>query len=178
MIHDLKDNHVVGELKVCSEMVDLDILQSVLLIAIEIGTYGREGRSVGTAFIIGDTKEVMKRSHQLVLNPFSGHPENERNIRDIIRWETVKEFSQLDGVFILDSEGLLIAAGRYLDVDARDVETVKGLGGRHASAAAITRETETVAVTVSESDGAIRVYRDGIQVLEINPRSFEVSLLT
>jgi DNA integrity scanning protein DisA with diadenylate cyclase activity len=178
VIHDLKDNHIVEELKVCSEMIDLDILQSVLLIAIELGTYGREGRSIGTAFIIGDTKEVMKRSHQLVLNPFSGHPEKERNIRDTIRWETVKEFSQLDGVFILDSEGFLIAAGRYLDVDARDVETVKGLGGRHASAAAITRETETVAVTVSESDGAIRIYRDGIQILEINPRSFEVSLLT
>ena len=78
----------------------------------------------------------------------------------------------------MDSEGFLVAAGRYLDVDARDVETVKGLGGRHASAAAITRETETVAVTVSESDGAIRIYRDGIQILEINPRSFEVSLLT
>ena len=178
VIHDLKDNHIVEELKVCSEMIDLDILQSVLLIAIELGTYGREGRSIGTAFIIGDTKEVMKRSHQLVLNPFSGHPEKERNIRDTIRWETVKEFSQLDGVFILDSEGFLVAAGRYLDVDARDVETVKGLGGRHASAAAITRETETVAITVSESDGAIRIYRDGIQVLEIKPRSFEVYLLT
>jgi DNA integrity scanning protein DisA with diadenylate cyclase activity len=177
VIHDLKDNHIVKELKVCSERVDLEILKSVLLIAIELGIYGREGKSIGTAFIIGDAKEVMKRSHQLVLNPFLGHPEKDRNIRDTMRWETVKEFSQLDGVFILECEGYLIAAGRYLDVDAKDVETVKGLGGRHASAAAITRDTEAVAVTVSESDGEIRIYRDGIQVLEINPRSLKVSLL-
>jgi diadenylate cyclase len=176
VVHDLKDNNMIKELKSCSERVNIDILQSVLIIGMDIGLYGREGKSVGTAFIIGDTEEVMQRSHQLVLNPYFGHPEEERNICEPKKWETVKEFAQLDGMFILDSEGLIHAAGRYLDVDAREVETMKGLGGRHTSAAAITRDTEAVAVTVSESDGAIRVYRDGIQIIEINPRTSKVFL--
>lgn len=175
IVHDLKDNPVTRELRACAERVNMNILRSVLLIAMDIGAYGREGKSVGTAFIIGDTEEVMKRSHQLVLNPYLGHPDEERYIRDPDVWETVKEFAQLDGMFILDSEGYIQSSGRYLDVDAREVEMVMGLGGRHASSATITRDTEAVAVTVSESDGTVRVYRDGIQVIELNPRASKVS---
>ncbi len=175
VVHDLKANPVVKELRACSERVNLNILKSVLMIAMDLGAYGREGKPVGTAFIIGDMEEVMKRSHQLVLNPFFGHPKEELNIRDPAKWETVKEFAQLDGIFVMDSHGYIHAAGRYLDVDAREVEMVKGLGGRHASAAAITRDTEAIAVTTSESDGMVRVYRDGIQIIEINPRASKVS---
>ena len=96
-------------------------------------------------------------------------------ICDINTWETVKEFAQLDGVFILDGDGYIQSGGRYLDVNAREVLTMKGLGGRHASAAAITRDTEAVAITVSESDGVVRVYRDGIQILELDPRVSKLS---
>ncbi len=145
------------------------------MIAMDLGAYGREGKPVGTAFIIGDMEEVMKRSHQLVLNPFFGHPKEELNIRDSAKWETVKEFAQLDGIFVTDSHGYIHAAGRYLDVNAKEVEMINGLGGRHASAAAITRDTEAIAVTTSESDGVVRVYKDGIQIIEIDPRASKVS---
>lgn len=175
VVHDLKDNHIVKELKACAERISLDILQAVLIIALDLGAHGREGKPIGTAFILGDSDEVMKRSHQLVLNPFFGHPKEECNIREPSKWETVKEFSQLDGIFLLDNDGYFRAAGRYLDVDARDVATMKGLGGRHASSAAITRDTESIAVTVSQSNGMVRVYRDGIQIMEIDPRISKVS---
>ncbi|KAF5412684.1 MAG: hypothetical protein C5S43_01445 [Candidatus Methanocomedens sp.] len=176
LIHDLKENNMVKELKSCTERVKLDALRSVLSIAMGLGAYGREGKPVATAFIIGDSEEVMKRSHQLVLNPYLGHSPEVSYICDTNTWETVKEFSQLDGVFILDGDGYVQAGGRYLDVNAREVLTMKGLGGRHASAAAITRDTEAVAVTVSESDGVVRVYRDGIQILELDPRVSKLSL--
>ncbi|MDF1557987.1 MAG: diadenylate cyclase [ANME-2 cluster archaeon] len=175
LIHDLKENNLVKELKACTERVKLDALRAVLSIAMGLGAYGREGKPVGTAFIIGDSKEVMKRSHQLVLNPYLGHSPEASYICDINTWETVKEFAQLDGVFILDGDGNIQASGRYLDVNAREVLTLNGLGGRHASAAAITRDTEAVAVTVSESDGVVRVYRDGIQILELDPRVSKLS---
>ena len=176
LVHDLKENNMVKELKLCTDRVKLDALRSVLSIAMSLGANGREGKPVATAFIIGDSEEVMKRSHQLVLNPYLGHSPEVSYICDLNTWETVKEFSQLDGVFILDGDGYIQAGGRYLDVNAREVLTLKGLGGRHASAAAITRDTEAVAVTVSESDGVVRVYRDGIQILELDPRGSKLSL--
>ncbi|MCG7847892.1 MAG: diadenylate cyclase [ANME-2 cluster archaeon] len=175
LIHDLKENNMVKEIKSCTERAKLDALRAVLSIAMGLGAYGREGKPVGTAFIIGDSEEVMKRSHQLVLNPYLGHSPEASYICDINTWETVKEFAQLDGVFILDGDGYVQASGRYLDVNAREVLTLNGLGGRHASAAAITRDTEAVAVTVSESDGVVRVYRDGIQILELDPRVSKLS---
>jgi diadenylate cyclase len=175
IVHDLKSNPTVKELRACSGRVNLNILKSVLMIAMDLGAYGREGKPVGTAFIIGDMEEVMKRSHQLVLNPFFGHPKEELNIRDSAKWETVKEFAQLDGIFVMDSYGYIHAAGRYLDVNAKEVEMINGLGGRHASAAAITRDTEAIAITTSESDGVVRVYKDGIQIIEIDPRASKVS---
>ncbi|MBE0524181.1 MAG: DNA integrity scanning protein DisA nucleotide-binding domain protein [Methanosarcinales archaeon] len=174
VIHDLNDNSVIQELKACSERINLNVLKSVLNIALDIGSLGREGKSVGTAFIISDTEEVMRRSHQLVLNPFFGHAKEECSILEPLNWETVKEFAQLDGMFVIDSDGYIQASGRYLDVDAREVDIIKGLGGRHASAAAITRDTEAVAITVSESGGMIRIYKDGLQIIELDPRTSKV----
>jgi len=174
IIHDLNDNSVIQELKACSERVNLNVLKSVLNIALDIGSLGREGKSVGTAFIISDTEEVMRRSHQLVLNPFMGQKKEECSILEPLNWETVKEFAQLDGMFVIDSNGFIQASGRYLDVDAREVDIIKGLGGRHASAAAITRDTEAVAITVSESGGMIRIYKDGLQIIELDPRTSKV----
>ena len=37
-----------------------EVFEAVLNIALEIGKEGREGRMIGTAFIIGDSKEVLK----------------------------------------------------------------------------------------------------------------------
>jgi diadenylate cyclase len=98
----------------------------------------------------------------------------ECSILEPLNWETVKEFAQMDGMFVIDSNGYIRASGRYLDVDAREVDIIKGLGGRHASAAAITRDTEAVAITVSESEGMIRIYKDGLQIIELDPRTSKV----
>jgi len=77
------------------------------------------------------------------------------------------EFAQLDGVFVIGEDGIIEAAGRYLEVSGRDLKIKKGLGGRHLACASITRETEAIAVVVSES-GDIKIYKDGEEILEIN----------
>ncbi|AEC52454.1 hypothetical protein PNA2_1540 [Pyrococcus sp. NA2] len=145
-----------------------EVINRVLEIAIELSIEGREGVPVGTIFVIGDTKEVMKHSHQLVPNPFKGHHLNifEPKVKNII-----KEFSFLDGAFIISSRGRVVAAGRYLDVDPKrlDVTLPQGLGSRHLASAAITKVTKAIAVTLSES-GTIRIFKNGQMVFEYNPR--------
>jgi DNA integrity scanning protein DisA with diadenylate cyclase activity len=84
-------------------------------------------------------------------------------------WESIKELAQLDGVFMVNTEGFILASGRYLDASARDVVLPGGLGGRHRATAAITREHPVVGVTISESGGTIRVFREGQIRISLRP---------
>lgn len=144
-----------------AEIADPDAIHALLSIALEIAHDGREGRSVGTAFIIGDIDDLKRWSHQGVLNPYEGHPESVRDVKIKENWESVKEFSQLDGVFIIDKNGIIGASGRYLDADGRDVRLQSGLGGRHLAAAAITKVTRSIGIVISESGGVIRIFVNG-----------------
>jgi len=167
IVHDLAENQMIRTLRECEERINVELLKAVMKIAFDISSKGREGKKIGTAFIVGDVEEVMMRSHQMILNPYTGQNDVDRNILDRKNWESVKEFAQLDGVFVISENGLVEAAGRYLDVDARDIEVEKGLGGRHVSAAAITRDTVSIAITISESGGVIHIYMDGKELLHI-----------
>jgi diadenylate cyclase len=162
VVCDVKQLATVKTIDKTGERVDPTALKAVLRLALELGREGREGKKVGTAFIIGDTNEVLKRSHQLILNPYKGHNEDTRDIKNRSHWETIKEFAQIDGVFIVDDNGVIISAGRYLDVNTKSIE-LEGFGGRHMSALAVTRETQAIAVTVSESGGIVRLFKDGIE---------------
>jgi DNA integrity scanning protein DisA with diadenylate cyclase activity len=46
-------------------------------------------------------------------------------------------------------------------------ELPQGLGARHAAAAAITAATKSIAVTVSESTGSVRIWRRGKMITEL-----------
>ena len=169
VLYNVKESTLLRMFEECYERVNVEVLRSVINLAISMGCEGREGKRLGTMFVIGDTEEVMKRSHQLVLNPFKGHPKKHRLITDQQNWETFKGLAQLDGAFVVDEEGVVMAAGRYLDVDVKNVKLPKGFGGRHVSAAAITRETKAIVVTLSESGGEVRVFKDGAIIYETSP---------
>ncbi|NJE07400.1 diadenylate cyclase [Thermococcus sp. M39] len=144
------------------------VLQRLLEIAVELSLEGKEGYPVGTIFVVGDTKNVLKHSHQIIPNPFKEHRLNvlDKNVKGII-----KEFAMLDGAFIISSTGRILAAGRYLDVNPKklDVHLPPGLGSRHLAAASISKKTKATAITLSES-GVIRVFKNGEIILEYNPR--------
>lgn len=165
--YDLREEPVILSLNKSADRIAPKVTQAILDIALELGYEGREGKSVGTAFTIGDTDEVLKRSHQLILNPYEGHSAEDRDVTNQDNWETIKDFAQLDGMFIVDENGKILAAGRYLDVNANGIKIQKGLGGRHIAAAAITRDTNAIAITVSQSGGTVRTYKDGLQIAEI-----------
>jgi hypothetical protein len=44
-----------------------------------------------------------------------------------------------------------------------------GLGTRHAAAAAVSKSTKAIAVTVSQSSGTVRLFQNGEVVLHIEP---------
>ena len=165
IVHNLDENPIIKAMKECQERIKPDVMSAIMKISFDIALAGREGKKIGTAFIVGDSEEVLKRSHQIILNPYAGHEEIYRNVLDKRNWESIKEFSQLDGVFVVDETGIIHAAGRYLDVDAKNIDIEKGLGGRHVSAAAISRDTVAIAVTISESGGVLRIYKDAKETI-------------
>ncbi len=145
------------------------VFEAVIKIAIEISTEGREGRSIGTAFVVGDSENVMAKSRQLILNPFQGYRREEKLITDPDIRDNIKEFAQLDGVFVITGEGVVEAAGRYITLDTGMVKIQKGLGTRHSSVAAITQRTDSIGVVVSQSGGVIRIFRQGGIAAMIRP---------
>ena len=144
------------------------VLASAIEVAIELGHWGPKGRPIGSAFVIGDTKEVMGRSHQLMFNPFKGHS---LMITNRGNWQTIKKYAMfLDGAFIVEDNGRILASARYLDADAK-VGIPRGLGTRHIAVASITAVTRATGVTVSGEDGIVRVFKRGKIEAKINPVS-------
>ncbi len=148
-----------------SDRVDMAVVERVLRLSGELAREGREGKPVGALFVVGDEANVLRHSRQVVLNPFAGHPESARDFRQDVLWETMKEFAQVDGAFVLRADGVVVAAGRYVETD-RTVDLELGLGGRHLAAASVTRITKAIAIAVSAS-GAIRVFKDGRVVMMV-----------
>ncbi len=155
---------------VCSRKrgINSETLEQVVILAIEIAREGREGRKIGTMFIVSDSDEVLRRSKCMILDPLLGHPASKKNVRDHNMRETVKELAQLDGAFIVSDDGIVISACRYINSSSEGIDLPLGLGSRHMAAASITRETNAVAVVVSESS-MVRVFDNGEIIGEIIP---------
>src|SRR4051794_35011106 len=141
--------------------VPLETLRAVVHLATEIGREGREGKPVGTMFVVGDTKKVLGMSRPLNFNPFRGYAPHERDIRDRKVREQIKDIAQLEGAIVVRRDGVAEAACMFLDVSAEGITLSKGLGSRHWTAAAISRKTCAVAIAVSQSSGTVRIFQDG-----------------
>lgn len=161
---------------VCREVDELprEVLEQVLTLAVELAREGREGRKVGTIFVVGDSVAVLERSRCLILDPLEGHPPEDRLLHDSETRETLKELAQLDGAFVVSAEGVALSAARYLDTSSKEVELPTGLGSRHMAAASMTRHTASVAVVVSESS-VVRVFHEGRLVSEVIPEIWMLS---
>jgi len=149
------------------EGVRPEVFETVLNIALELAAQGREGRQVGTIFILGDHERVLQLSRQMIINPFMGYKEEERNILDRNLRETIKEFSALDGAFLVKEDGVLITAGRHLNAALESKDFPQGLGSRHIAAAGITSVTDAIAVVISESTGTVRLFKKGKLFVDI-----------
>ena len=118
--------------------VNQAVLERVLTLAVELAREGREGRKVGTMFVLADAENVLRESQPLILDPLQGHPPENKQLDDPDVWETVKELSQLDGAFVISDSGEVRSAARYIHASSAGIELPMGLGSRHMAAASIT----------------------------------------
>ncbi|MEA2697651.1 MAG: diadenylate cyclase [Myxococcales bacterium] len=154
-----------------AEGVSAGVMDALLDLAVSIGVEGWEGRPVGALFVVGDSNTVMEKSRQLTLNPFQGYSEDEKNIMNPDVRHSLHAFAVLDGAFVVREDGVVVAAGRYLNFDEdKDVDVPLGLGARHMAAAGISRDSEAIAIVVSQTSGSVRVFRHGRAALELAPR--------
>jgi diadenylate cyclase len=158
-----------SDLRRLNTQVPLEVLRSVVDLATEIGREGREGKPVGTLFVVGDTKRVLSMSRPLNFNPFRGYSAQERDVRDRRVREAIKDLAQLEGAILIGRDGIAVAACMYLDAVAEGITLSKGLGSRHWSAAAVSKKTHAIAVAVSQSSGTVRIFQGGEVVLHIEP---------
>jgi diadenylate cyclase len=156
--------------EVCSERrgVNNRTLRRVVNLAVEVAREGREGRKIGTLFVVGDSEAVLKHSRPMILDPLYGHPDESKRVDDPDVRETLKELAQLDGAFVVSDEGVVLSAARYIDALSNHLEVPLGLGSRHVAAASVSSRTDAVAVVVSESS-TVRMFDDGELVAEIVP---------
>jgi hypothetical protein len=157
-------NRKSGEIR---RLVATRELARIIDIALRLAAEGREGRPIGTIFVLGDPEQLQSHIRQLVLNPCEGHPQRERNIHSPGFFETIREFAALDGAFVIDKKGVVQSAGTYLDAPVKKVKLQAGLGARHAAALSITSVTEALATVVSSSSGTVTIFHEAKAILEL-----------
>jgi DNA integrity scanning protein DisA with diadenylate cyclase activity len=151
-----------------------EVCAPIIEIAVEIAREGREGRRIGTIFTLGDIENVLAHSLPLILDPIAPHPREARGIWNENLRGTLKELAQLDGAFIFDEDGYLVAGCRYLDAKVSAIELPMGLGSRHLAAASISKVTRAIGIVVSES-AIVRIFQDGKLIGDIIPELWLLS---
>ncbi|MEC8650726.1 MAG: diadenylate cyclase [Verrucomicrobiota bacterium] len=141
--------------------VEPEVIERVLAIATELAVEGREGRPIGCLFVLGDAELISKYTKPLILNPFHGYKDEDRNILNPFMDETVKELSSIDGAFIIRGDGALVSAGSLIHAPDYNHDLPSGLGSRHAAAAAITQAVDCLCIVVSGSSSQVTLFRQG-----------------
>lgn len=155
---------LTGQNDLLPEDVKPEVLERVIAVATELAVEGREGRPVGCLFVVGDNDRVSTLVKPLVLNPFYGYKEEDRNILNPFMDETVKEFSSIDGAFIIRGDGVVESAGSLIQATDSDHALPSGLGSRHAAAAAISVAAHCISIVVSSSTGQVTLFRRGVML--------------
>lgn len=166
LLFNVDDLGLVSLRREVEDSIPPELLEVVMQIAFEVAREGREGSHVGALFVLGDADRVMEHSRPRIINPFHGHGRQERLVYPPENRQTIKQFAQLDGATVVDESGVVVAAGRYIQINW-DVYLQGGLGGRHLAGASISKDTAALAVVVSSSN-VIRVFKAGREIYRVN----------
>jgi len=165
---DVEDIGVANLKDKVGNRIDIKVLEAAFNIGSHIVREGKEGMPAGALFILGDSNNVLRHTRESIQDPLQGCKKSELNIVDRTNWNTIKEFSMLDGAFVVDEDGYPRSAGRYVMFNEDMHESMeRGYGGRHLAAASITHDTRAIAIVVS-SEGPIRIYKDGERIYDVN----------
>ena len=158
------------DLRKLDTQVPLETLRAVVDLATEIGREGREGKPVGTMFVVGDTRKVLAMSPADQLQPVPRlQPRRARHPRPARCASRSRTSPSSKG----PSSSAATASPRRRACTStprpKGITLSKGLGTRHWAAAAISRKTKAIAVAVSQSSGTVRIFQNGEVVLHIEP---------
>ena len=163
------DDRVAIEGVKLGEEFNSQVVDALIQLALQIGQEGFEGHPIGTIITIGDHNNVLEKSRQMTINPFQGLSEAERNVLDPKIREAIKNFSVLDGAFVIREDGVVLAAGRYLSAGDEDVKIPLGpRGAARGGRGHHRRPPHCIALVVSQTSGAVRLFKDGNIVLELH----------
>lgn len=170
-------NSLANNEDLLTEGIHPEALERLLAIASDISVEGREGKPVGCLFVIGDIDKIKPFTKPLVLNPFYGYKEEDRNILNPFMAETIKEFSSIDGAFIVRGDGVIESAGSMIQATDKDVvQMPSGFGTRHAAGALISAVADCIAIAVSESTHQVTLFKSGKMML-FSDQSFSSSTI-
>ena len=89
-----------------------DVLEHTIQLAVEIAREGREGRKVGTIFVLGDEQTTLQLSKPLILDPLEGHPSELKKVSEYLKPVSIKK----DGILCKEgdegNELFIIESGR------------------------------------------------------------------
>jgi diadenylate cyclase len=160
----------VRDLRQLKTKIPVETIKLVVDLAVEIGREGREGKPVGSLFVVGDHRKTMSYCHPMGFDPVKGYNKAERQLTDVKVREGVKEIAQMDGAFIVSADATVIASAQLISApNVPELSLPKGMGARHWAAAEITKATSAIAIAISESNGTVRVFQNGEVKLRIEP---------
>ena len=157
------------DLQKLESSVPLNTLKCVIDLAVQIGREGREGKKVGTMFVVGDNRKVLQHCKDSGFDPLRGYSRRHRGMNDSRVREDIKEIAQMDGAFVVSSDGIVERSRQIIEVLHENIALSKGLGSRHWAGAAISSKTKAIAVVVSQSSGSVRLFQNGRLMLRIEP---------
>jgi len=144
-----------------------EVLETVIEIAMGLARQSINRMRKGTLFVVGDEDKVLEKSKPLILDPLANYPKEVKDIRNADMQGTIKELAKLDGAFVVSDDGYVLSAARHIEASSRNIDLPMGFGSRHMAGASISKETDAVAVVVSDNDEVVRVFDDGELVGEI-----------
>ena len=149
-----------------------EVFERVLSISSDIAVEGREGKPIGSLIILGSMERIRPYIRSLVINPFQGHAEQDRHILNPFMAEIIKEFSSIDGAFVVRGDGVIEAAGMMIQAPHGErISLPPGLGTRHMAAANISAIADCIAIAVSQSTRHVTLFHHG-EMLALSERSF------
>lgn len=139
-----------------------EVIEKIIALASDLAVEGREGKAVGSMFIVGRLNEIKPYIEPLILNPLNGYSDDDKNIVNPFMVETIKELALIDGAFVISGDGVIDSAGSFVTAahSGLKMNLQSGLGTRHAAACAISIVADCVAIVVSSS-GQITLFRNG-----------------
>lgn len=112
----------------------------------------------GGLFVIGETKNYSTLFPDLFEN-------TDTTVFDKGMDKVLVKLGQIDGAVVIDSKGKVKAYGAHL---TRQI-VLPGKGTRHAAAKGISQQPGVTAVLASQEDKVVRIFKNGLQLVEINP---------